>query len=208
MSALMLGQRSAMRLFALGLLALATLPTAAHADVVADARSATAACLSAVIDGAPVGDVTEGPIAIRRGKDPVSCTVSISDGQPAVIHEAVMAAIQKRGELFQPAKTRWDPETFASREAFCNLSLRRHFNAVVSTGRPGLRPVAVVTVLEDKARDPRCDKDLGMQTVAAAATPPTAAPAQPADDIKTITPAEPKAKKKGLLRRIPGLSKK
>jgi len=46
--------------------ALMLLPAAAHADVVADARSATGACLSAVIDGAPVGDVTEGPIAIRR----------------------------------------------------------------------------------------------------------------------------------------------
>lgn len=195
---------------ALALALLLTLPAAAaHADVVADARSATGACLSAVIDGAPVGDVEDGPIAIRRGKDPVSCTVTVSEGEPVVIREAVLAAITRRAELFKPTKTRWDAETFASREAFCNLSLRRHLSAVVSTARPGVQPVAVVTVFEAAQRDPRCDRDDGLQKFAVAAeAPPAAASATPPIQEVSPPPAKDKAKKKGWLPRIPGLSRK
>ena len=77
-----------MRLIVLTVFASLT-AVAAHADPADDARSATAACLSAVIDGAPVGDIEEGPISIRRGKDPVSCTVTVSDGEPVVVRDAV-----------------------------------------------------------------------------------------------------------------------
>ena len=111
----------------------------AHADPAQDARSATAACLSAVIDGAPVEDIQDGAISIRRGKDPVSCTVSVAAGEPVVVRDAVMTAITRRAELFRPTRTRWDPQGFASREAFCNLSLRRNLNVAVSTAKPGLQ---------------------------------------------------------------------
>jgi len=190
-----------MRLLVLAAL-LAIPAAAAHADVVADARSATAACLSAVIDGAPVGDIEDGPIAIRRGKEPVTCTVTISDGEPVIVREAVMAAISRRTELFKPTKTRWNPEAFAAREAFCNLSVRRHLSAVVSTGRPGMQPVAVVTVFEGDKRDPRCDRDVGLQKSAAAEAPVPAATGAP--PVQEIAPPAPKAKKKGWLPRLPG----
>lgn len=186
------------------LTALLLAPATAHADVVSDARSATGACLSAVIDGAPVADVEIGAVAIRRGVDPVSCTVTISEGAPVVVREAIDAVIAGRVELFRPALTRWDPEGFAKREAYCNLSVRRHLSAVVSTAKPGLQPVAVVTVFEGHARDDRCDRDLGLQTAVAgeAATPPAS------DAIKTVT-VQPKVKPRGWrLPRLPGLSKR
>lgn len=186
-----------MRLILLTLLA--TLPAlAAQADPADDARSATAACLSAVIDGAPVGDIEDGPIAIRRGKDPVSCTVTVSDGEPVVVRDAVMTAITRRAELFRPARTRWDPETFASREAYCNLSLRRHLNVVVSTAKPGSRPVLISTVSEVAARDGRCDRDDGLQPVAQEAAAPV---------VVEVAPPPPKAKR-GLIPRLPGFGKK
>ena len=137
----------------------------AHADPAQDARSATAACLSAVIDGAPVQDIEDGAISIRRGKDPVSCTVSVSDGEPVVVRDAVMTAVTRRAELFRPTRTRWDPQGFATREAFCNLSLRRNLNVAVSTAKPGLQPVLVATVFEAPKRDGRCDRDEGIQTL-------------------------------------------
>jgi len=171
---------------------------AARADPADDARSATAACLSAVIDGAPVGDIEAGPIAIRRGADPVSCTVTVSDGEPVVVRDAVMKAISRRAELFRPTRARWDPEGFATREAFCNLSLRRNLNVVVSTARPGLQPVLVSTVFEVNKRDGRCDRDEGIQTLAAkepastTGTPP----------IQELTPKPAKAKKR-LIPRLP-----
>lgn len=172
--------------------------TAAHADPAQDARSATAACLSAVIDGAPVGDIQDGAIAIRRGKDPVSCTVSVTDGEPVVVRDAVMAAITRRAELFRPTRTRWETEGFASREAFCNLSLRRNLNVVVSTGKPGMQPVLISTVFEVPKRDARCDRDDGIQTLAGA-MPASAATTPP---IQELTPKSPKAKKR-LIPRLP-----
>lgn len=203
----MLRERNLMRTLALAATLLILPAAAAHAEIADDARSATAACLSAVIDGAPVGDVTEGPISIRRGKDPVSCTVSISDGAPVQVYEGVVTAIRKRPELFTPMKTRWNPEAFAMREAYCNLSLRRHLNVVVSTGKPGLRPVVVATVFESRERDGRCDRDLGLQTVAAADNPAASAVSAPPPPTE-LTPPPPKEKKKGWMPRIPGLSKK
>ncbi len=172
--------------------------TPAHADPAQDARSATAACLSAVIDGAPVEDIQDGAISIRRGKDPVSCTVSVSDGEPVVVRDAVMTAITRRAELFRPTRTRWDPQGFATREAFCNLSLRRNLNVAVSTAKPGLQPVLVATVFEAPKRDGRCDRDEGIQTltekdpVSAASTPP----------VLELVPKPAKARKR-LIPRLP-----
>ena len=172
--------------------------TPAHADPAQDARSATAACLSAVIDGAPVEDIQDGAIAIRRGKDPVSCTVSVTDGEPVVVRDAVMTAITRRSELFRPTRTRWDPQGFATREAFCNLSLRRNLNVAVSTAKPGLQPVLVATVFEAPKRDGRCDRDEGIQSltekdpVSATSTPP----------VQEVTPKPAKAKKR-LIPRLP-----
>ena len=171
---------------------------AAHADPADDARSATAACLSAVIDGAPVGDIEEGPIMIRRGKDPLSCTVTVSDGEPVVVRDAVMTAISRRAELFRPTRARWDPQGFATREAFCNLSLRRNLSVVVSTAKPGLQPVLVATVFEAAKRDGRCDRDEGVQTVEEK-EPASATGAPP---IQELTPKPSRAKKR-LIPRLP-----
>jgi hypothetical protein len=206
----MLRERSAMRLAVLALI-LAAPAMAAHAQgggqTADDARSATAACLSAVIDHAPVVDIQEGDIAIRRGKDPVSCTVTISGGQPVVIRDAMLAAVKKREELFTPTRTLWEPGEFASREAFCNLSLRRHLNVVLATGKPGAPTVAVATVFEAAKRDERCDRDLGVQKVAQADAPA----AEPAPAAETAEPAKPEpakaakpaASSKSLRNRIP-----
>lgn len=198
-----------MRLAALALI-LAAPAAAAHAEggqTADDARSATAACLSAVIDHAPVGDVQEGDIAIRRGTDPVSCTVTISGGQPVVIRDAMLAAVKKREELFAPTKTSWEAGDFASREAFCNLSLRRHLNVVIATGKPGAAPVAVATVFEAPKRDERCDRDLGLQKVAQADGAPTmATPGETAPAAAKVEPekaAKPAPKSKSLRSRIP-----
>ena len=172
--------------------------TSAHADPAQDARSATAACLSAVIDGAPVEDIQDGAISIRRGKDPVSCTVSVTDGEPVVVRDAVMTAITRRAELFRATRTRWDPQGFATREAFCNLSLRRNLNVAVSTAKPGLQPVLVATVFEAPKRDGRCDRDEGIQTLtekdpaSATSTPP----------VQELTPKPAKPQKR-LIPRLP-----
>lgn len=172
--------------------ALAMIPaTAAHADIVADARSATGACLSAVIDGAPVADIDDGVISIRRGVDPVSCTVTVRDGAPVVVRDAVMAAITRRAELFRPARTRWDPEAFASRETFCNTSLRQNLNVAVSTSKPGVQPVLVATVFEAAQRDPRCDRDDGLQKLT-----DVAGPAVAASGIQELPVNPPKAKRR------------
>lgn len=186
-----------MRAPILSLLAAVALAPAAYADTTADARSATGACLAAIIDNAPVGDVQEGDIAIRRGKDPVSCTVLVTGGQPVVIRDAVLQAIAKRPESLLPAKSRWDPEAFATRETFCNLPGRRNVMATVSTGKPGTRNVLVATVLETKARDPRCDRDLGLQKLPAEPAVASADPA-PAKPAAATPPAAPVKARKGV----------
>lgn len=186
-----------MRWLTLPLLALIP-AAAAHADPAQDARSATAACLSAVIDGAPVGDIHDGAISIRRGKEPVSCTVTVADGEPVVVRDAVMTAITRRPELFRPTHTRWDPQGFASREAFCNLSLRRNLNVVVSTGKPGLQPVLVSTVFEGPKRDARCDRDQGIQTL----TDKVPASETSVPPVQEVVPRPAKPKRR-LIPRLP-----
>lgn len=209
----MLGERSRMRRLILAV-ALTVVPAAAYADPVQEARSATAACLAAVIDGAPVEDIDGDDVVIRRGKAPVSCTVRVSAGQPVVIRDAVMTAIKRRSELFTPARTLWEGGGMASRETFCNIPGRRALAVFVSTARPGQEPVLTATVFETEQRDARCDKDLGLQTLAAmesAAAPaeavPAAAPATPPASAQVAEIPAPVAKKKkpSLLRRIPGL---
>jgi hypothetical protein len=186
-------------------------PVAAFADPVQEARSATGACLAAVIDNAPVEDIDGDDVLIRRGKDPVSCTVRVNAGQPVLIRDAVMVAIKRRAELFVPAKTSWDGAGMASRETMCNLPGRRSLAVFVSTARPGQQPVLTATVFETAQRDPRCDKDLGLQTVAAmdpAAGPAgvaEGAPAPDAEHVAEIPAPPPKTRKPSLLRRIPGL---
>ena len=163
----MLREPQAMRVALLALLLLA--PAAARAQPAQEARSATAACLSAVIDKAPVGDIDGDDVSIRRAQDPVSCTVRVSAGEPVVVREAVLEAIKKRPELFTPARTRWEPGGFASRETFCNLPGRRALNVVVSTAKPGGQPVLTAVVFEAAQRDQRCDRDQGVQKVTPAA---------------------------------------
>jgi hypothetical protein len=203
-----------MRSFPLGLLAVFALaPAAAHADPVEEARGATGACLSAIIDQAPVEDVDGDDVVIRRGKDPVSCTVRVDAGAPVVIRDAVLQAITRRAEHFTPARSRWDPAEFATRETFCALPSRRNVMAIVSTAKPDAAVVLTATVFEAGKRDPRCDQDLGVQTVAAAATAPAEATqtqaAATAEPIKLDPPpAKPEKKKKGWLPRLPGLGKK
>ena len=203
-----------MRTLILALLVLA--PAAAHADPMQEARSATAACLSAVIDNAPVEDIDGDDVTIRRGKEPVSCTVRVTAGEPVVIRDAVLTAIKRRPELIVPARTKWEAAGYASRETFCNVPGRRALAVFVSTAKPGGQPVATATVFEVGKRDERCDRDLGVQTVAAndppAAPTSEAAPA-PATEVAAAPPAPetaaPPAKKKkqSFLRRIPGLGR-
>jgi hypothetical protein len=209
MAAALLGERGVMRALVLAVLAIAP-ATAARADPAQEARSATAACLSAVIDGAPVEDIDGDFVVIRRGKDPVSCTVRADVGEPVVIRDAMLTAITARHEMFRPAKTQWAPGDDASRETFCNLPGRRAIAVVVHTAKPGHAPVAAATVFETSQRDERCDRDLGLQTAEAAPPPAaaepapeaakTAAAAPPPDEI---APPPPKPKKKGWLSRIP-----
>lgn len=193
------------------------LPALARADPAQEARSATGACLAAIIDNAPVEDIDGDDVVIRRGKDPVSCTVRVSAGQPVVIRDAVLNAVKRRAELFTPARTAWAGGEVASRETFCNIPGRRALAVFVSTARPGQSPVLTATVFETAKRDERCDRDLGVQTVAAhepapsEAAPDVVAPAQTAEakapPIAEIAPPPPKKKKQSLLRRIPGLSR-
>ncbi|TAJ69681.1 MAG: hypothetical protein EPO51_21525 [Phenylobacterium sp.] len=202
-----------MRTLALALLL--TIPAAAaHADPVQEARSATAACLAAVIDNAPVEDIDGDDVTIRRGRDPVSCTVRVSAGEPVQIQDAVQSAIKRRAELFVPAKTKWQAGDWAFRETFCNIPGRRALSAFVSTNRPGYQPVLTVTVFEAAKRDERCDRDLGVQQVAAAEPPaPAAAPVETAAAASTaapvieLPPPAAKKKKQSFLRRIPGLGR-
>jgi len=202
-----------MRTLILALLMLAP-AAAAHADPVQEARSATAACLSAVIDKAPVEDIDGDDVTIRRGEEPVSCTVRVTAGEPVVVRDAVLTAIKRRPELIVPARTKWEAAGFASRETFCNVPGRRALAVFVSTAKPGGQPVATATVFEVAKRDERCDRDLGVQTVAAndEAAPPATAPA-PTTEVAAAPPAAEssapptKKKKQSFLRRIPGLGR-
>jgi hypothetical protein len=208
-----------MRTLILAALLLAA-PSLAHADPVQEARSATSACLAAIIDNAPVEDIDGDDVSIRRGKDPVSCTVRVTAGEPVLIRDAVQAAMKRRAEIFSLAKTAWEPGDWASRETYCNIPGRRAFAVFLSTSRPGRQPVATATVFEAKARDERCDRDLGRQQVAAnEATPPAAVePAPPVEPAKVETAKAPEpatvetaakpAKKDGWLRKRLGLGKK
>ena len=188
-----------MRTLALALVL--TIPAvAAHADPVQEARSATAACLSAVIDNAPVEDIDGDDVTIRRRKDPVSCTVQVTAGEPVQIQDAVQVAIKRRVELLVPAKTRWAAGDWAFRETYCNRPGRRALAVVVNTNKPGRQPVLTATVLETPKRDERCDRDLGVQQVVVNDPAPPVALAAPAE------PAKPK-KKQSWLRRLPGLGR-
>lgn len=137
--------------------------TPARADPAQEARSAIGACLSAIIDGAPVGDIDGEAVSIRRGTEPASCTVQVVSGEPVVIREAALAAIKRRSEIFTPAKSRWAAGGAASREMFCNLTGRRALTVVVTTAKPGGLPVLTATALESAKRDDRCDRDMGLQ---------------------------------------------
>lgn len=216
MSAAMLGERGAMRTLILAALVAAP-AAAAHADPVQEARSATAACLAAIIDAAPVEDIDGDDVSIRRGQEPVSCTVRVTAGEPVLIKDAVQVAMKRRAEIFAPARSAWEPGEWASRETWCNIPGRRALAVFVSTSKPGRQPVLTATVFEAKTRDERCDRDLGVQQVAANdAAPPAATPA-PAEAAKVETAkapepatieAAPEKEKAGWLRRTLRLGKK
>ncbi len=208
----MLSERGVMRTLILA--ALLVGPAAvAHADPVLETRSATAACLAAVIDNAPVEDIDGDHVTIRRGKDPVSCTLRVTAGEPVLIRDAVQVAMKRRAEIFSLARTGWAPGEWASRETYCNIPGRRAVTVFVSTSKPGQQPVLTATVFEDKTRDPRCDRDLGVQQVAA--NDAAVAAAEPANiqTTKAPEPAQVEAgarseNKDGWLRRRLGLGKK
>ena len=152
-----------MRLAAFALFASLAAAGAAHADPAYEARSATGACLAAVIDKAPVVDMKGQDVAIHRETTPNLCSVTVSAGEPDEVRQAVLAAISQRPERFAPARTTWDPGVLASREALCNAPGRRALNVVVETAKPGGSPVLTATVVEGRERDPRCDQDMGLQ---------------------------------------------
>lgn len=161
----MLGQSGDMRSFLLAAAAFALAsPAFAQADPQSEARSALGACISAIADGAPVADQIKGDfVEIRREREPATCTVTVTGGEPAAVRAGVLDALAKRKERFSPAKTRWEAGAFASREAFCNMPAGRAFNVIVSTAKPGEPLVLTATVLETKERDARCDRDAGLQ---------------------------------------------
>lgn len=211
MAAGMLGERSAMRLPIL-VAALAAAPAVALADPVQEARSATGACLAAIIEAAPVEDIDGDDVSIRRGQEPVSCTVRVTAGEPVLIRDAVMVAMKRRSAIFSAARTRWEPGGWASRETFCNIPGRRAFAVFVSTNKPGMQPVLTATVFEAKDRDNRCDQDLGLQAATASEpSPPTTAASAEATSVAEpakVEAAPKKAKKKSWLPRVPGFGRK
>jgi hypothetical protein len=147
---------------ALAIAAIAPLaPAAAQPEL--EAASAMRACLDAVIEKAPVDSLRAGEIEIVREKDVNACTIQVTAGEPAVVREAVLKAVGERKERFSPAKTRWEPGRFATRETYCNLPGRRNLNVVISTGMPGQPLKLIATAMEGKDRDPRCDTDAGLQ---------------------------------------------
>jgi hypothetical protein len=152
-----------MRLVLLAVSAALATAEAAHADPVYEARTATEACLSAVIDKAPVVDIKGDGVAIHRETVPNLCAVTVTAGDPAEVRAAVMKAVDARPERFRPARTAWAPGQLASREALCNAPGRRAFNVVVETAKPGGSPVLKATVVEGRTRDRRCDVDMGLQ---------------------------------------------
>jgi hypothetical protein len=135
----------------------------ARADPVYDAQTATEACLAAVIDGAPVGDAKVDQVAIHRETNPNLCAVTVTGGAPAEVRSAVLDAMLERNEGFVPAATAWDAGALASRETYCSPPGRRALALVIETGKPGASPVLVATVIEARARDQRCDLDMGLQ---------------------------------------------
>jgi hypothetical protein len=164
MSAAMLGEAGLMRSLLLAAAVVTMVPIAAHADPQSEARSAVGACVSAIADGAPVPDQIKGEaVEIRRDREPETCTVTVTGGEPAAVRAGVLDALAKRKERFAPARTKWDAGVFASREAFCNMPAGRAFNVIVSTAKPGEPLVLTATVLETKERDVRCDRDQGLQ---------------------------------------------
>jgi len=185
--------------------AVAAAPSAAWADPVQEARSATAACLSAIIDGAPVETIQGDDVAIYRKPGETVCTVSVWAGEPVVIRDAVLAAIKRREEAFTPARTAWDPGLFASREVYCNLPARRAIIALVDTHKPGRGDVVTVTIADIGKRDNRCDRDLGLQK----ATATGEAAAAPKSDIIELPVSDraPKKKKKAFFPTFPKVGK-
>ena len=179
---------------------------AVQAEPVQEARSATAACLSAVIDGAPVETTKGDDVAIyRQGRD-LSCTVSVWAGEPVVIRDAVLTALKRRAEAFSASRTAWDPGLFASREVYCNLPSRRAIAAVIDTHKPGRGDVLTVTVVDTGRRDTRCDRDMGLQkaTETGEAASATAAPSELIELPKVDKP--PKRKKRWIPR-LPKIGK-
>lgn len=177
--------------------------TGARAEPVQEARSATAACLSAVIDGAPVETTKGDDVAIyREGKD-LTCTVSVWAGEPVVIRDAVLTALKRRAETFSPALTSWDPGLFASREVFCSLPSRRAIAAVIDTHKPGRGDVLTVTVVDTGKRDERCDRDKGLQK---ATTTGEAAPATDVIELPKIDKAT--KRKKSWIPKLPKIGKR
>lgn len=199
------------------LTSLLLIPAIAHAEPVQETRSATGACLAAILDKAPVDDIDGDDVQIRRGKDPVSCTVRVTAGEPVLIKDAVQQAMKRRHEIFAPARTAWAPGEWASRETWCNIPGARALAVFVTTAKPGRQPVLTATVFEATKRDQRCDRDLGVQQVAAneAPAPAEAEPVAPvetaaapaAPPVAEIAPPPAKKKKESFLRKIPGLGR-
>ena len=179
---------------------------AVQAEPVQEARSATAACLSAVIDGAPVETTKGDDVAIyRQGRD-LSCTVSVWAGEPVVIRDAVLTALKRRAEAFSPSRTAWDPGLFASREVYCNLPSRRAIAAVIDTHKPGRGDVLTVTVVDTGRRDTRCDRDMGLQK-ATETGEAASATAAPSELIELPKADKPPKRKKRWIPRLPKIGK-
>jgi hypothetical protein len=175
---------------------------AACAEPVQEARSATSACLSAVIDGAPVETTKGDDVAIYREGKELTCTVSVWAGEPVVIRDAVLTALKRRSEVFTPARTAWDPGLFASRDVYCSLPSRRAIAAVVDTHKPGRGDVLTVTIVDTGARDERCDRDKGLQKATA-----TGEAASATDVIELPKTDKATKQKKSWIPKLPKIGK-
>jgi hypothetical protein len=130
----------------------------------ADAVQAFYICLAAVEQRQAPAATSAGSALVRAAPNGKSCTFALRSGDPAALRAAVISAAEAPPRSFATARTRWDPGAFTHRDTYCSPPGPRQFNLLISSGAvDATRPQLAATVLETPTRDPRCDRDLGLQ---------------------------------------------
>lgn len=128
----------------------------------ANAVQAFEICLKAVKERQTPAVTSAGDAIIRGQADGRICTFAVKEGDAEALRAAVIAASIARA--FTPAKTRWDPGAFGARQTLCGPMAGRPLSLLISSGATGAgQPQLIATLLESGSRDPRCDRDLGLQ---------------------------------------------